>query len=78
MDMSNIDLLKVVDVEYVKDFTISLEFNDGKWKTIDFSPLLEGKMYEPLKKQGEFHTVLANKLEIRMVQWSGFCVRISL
>ena len=52
--MSNIDLLRVVDVEYIKDFTMRLEFNDGKRKTIDFLPLLEGKMYEPLRDKDNF------------------------
>jgi len=52
--MSNIDLLRVVDVEYIKDFTMRLEFNDGKRKTIDFLPLLKGKMYEPLKNRENF------------------------
>ena len=52
--MSNIELLRVVDVEYVKDFTMRLEFNDGKRKTVDFLPLLEGKMYEPLREKGNF------------------------
>jgi hypothetical protein len=52
--MSNLDLLRVVDVEYLKDFIMRLEFNDGKIKTIDFLPLLKGKMYEPLKKKENF------------------------
>ena len=52
--MNNTDLLRIVDVEYIKDFTMRLEFNDGKVKTIDFLPLLNGKIYEPLKSKDNF------------------------
>jgi len=52
--MNEIDLLRVVDVEYIKDFTMCLEFSDGKMKTIDFLPLLKGHIYEPLKDRNNF------------------------
>ena len=52
--MNNVDLLRVVDVEYVKDFTMRLEFNDGEMRTIDFLPLLKGNIYEPLKNRENF------------------------
>ncbi|MDR2231915.1 MAG: DUF2442 domain-containing protein [Tannerella sp.] len=52
--MSDFDLLRVVDVEYIKDHIMRLEFNDGKVKIIDFLPLLKGKMYEPLKNRDNF------------------------
>jgi len=52
--MNNIDLLRVIDVEYLNDFTMKLEFNDGKMKTIDFLPLLKGTIYEPLKNRDNF------------------------
>ena len=31
-----------------------LEFSDGKVKTIDFYPLLKGKLFEPLKDRDKF------------------------
>ena len=52
--MCDIDLLRVVDVEYIEDFTMRIEFSDGKIKTIDFFPLLNGKIFEPLKKRENF------------------------
>ena len=52
--MNDIDLIKVVDVEYVKDFTMRLEFSDGEIKTIDFLPLLKGKIFEPLRERDNF------------------------
>jgi len=52
--MCNIDLLRVVDVEYIKNHTMRLEFSNGDIKTVDFLPLLKGKMYEPLKERDNF------------------------
>ncbi|MDR0873902.1 MAG: DUF2442 domain-containing protein [Prevotellaceae bacterium] len=45
---------RVVDVDYIKDFTMQVEFNDGKTKVIDFYPLLKGKQFEPLKERNNF------------------------
>jgi len=50
----NVDLLRVVDVEYIKDFTMRLEFSNGDIKTVDFLPLLKGGIFEPLKDKKNF------------------------
>ena len=52
--MSEISLIKVTNVEYVKDFTMNLEFSDGVQKQVDFYPLLKGKRFEPLKDKNNF------------------------
>jgi hypothetical protein len=52
--MEDIMLKRVVDVEYLSDYTMRLEFNDGKIKIIDFLPLLKGKLFEPLKDKDKF------------------------
>lgn len=52
--MSNVSLIRVVDVEYIKDYTMRLEFSDGKQKIIDFKPLLKGKLFEPLLNMKNF------------------------
>jgi hypothetical protein len=52
--MNDVDLLRVVDVEYIKDFTMRLEFSDGLQKQVDFYPLLKGKLFEPLKDKNNF------------------------
>jgi hypothetical protein len=52
--MDDIMLKRVVDVEYIKDYTMRLEFNDGKQKVIDFLPLLKGELFEPLKDKRNF------------------------
>ena len=35
----DIDLIRITGVEYVKDYTMRLEFSNGKVKLIDFLPL---------------------------------------
>jgi hypothetical protein len=52
--MNELSLIRVVDVEYLKDYTMRLEFSDGVQKTIDFYPLLNGKIFEPLKDKDKF------------------------
>lgn len=38
----DIDLIRVTGVEYVKDYTMRLEFSNGKLKLVNFLPLLKG------------------------------------
>jgi hypothetical protein len=52
--MNDIDLLRVIDVEYIEDFTMKLEFSNGEIKTVNFLPLLKGNIYEPLKERENF------------------------
>lgn len=52
--MDDLALIRVTDVEYLKDFTMKLEFSDGKKKIVDFLPLLKGKLFEPLKDLNNF------------------------
>ena len=59
----DIDLIRITGVEYVKDYTMRLEFSNGKVKLIDFLPLLKGKLFEPLK-------VLLNFAEFGLTHWT--------
>jgi len=52
--MSDISLIRVIDVEYLQDYAMRLEFSDGVQKQIDFYPLLKGKLFEPLKDKNNF------------------------
>ncbi|OAV72345.1 hypothetical protein Barb6_01200 [Bacteroidales bacterium Barb6] len=52
--MGELSLIRVTDVEYIKDYTMHLEFSDGTEKVIDFLPLLKGKMFEPLRDKEKF------------------------
>lgn len=48
---------RVTGVEQVADFALKLEFGDGTSQTIDFSPVLVGKIYGPLADPSFFRQV---------------------
>ncbi len=47
-------MLKVVDVDYVKDYTLHLTFNDGAVKIVDLKPYLQGEVFGELLDKGKF------------------------
>ena len=47
-------MLKVVDVDYVKDYTLRLMFNDGVVKIVDLKPYLQGEVFGELLDKGKF------------------------
>ena len=47
-------MLKVVDVDYVKDYTLRLTFNDGVVKVVDLKPYLQGEVFGELLDKGKF------------------------
>lgn len=47
----NTDLIKVVNVDYIKDYIVDLKYSNGEKKRVDFFPLLKsGKKQELLNK----------------------------
>lgn len=50
----DISLIRVTGVEYIQDYTMCLEFSNGRKKIIDFWPLLEGGLFEALKDHDLF------------------------
>lgn len=44
----------VVQAKYDKDFRIRLTFNDGVEASVDFSPWLDGLVFEPLRTVSYF------------------------
>ena len=50
----DIDLIRITGVEYVKDYTMRLEFSNGKVKLIDFLHLSMAELFEPLKDLRNF------------------------
>ena len=51
------EIHRVTGLEQVADFTLKLEFGDGSSQTIDFSPVLVGKIYGPLADPRLFRQV---------------------
>ena len=54
MCMIKQDLLRVVDVEYLHDYTMELEFSNGERRIVDFKPLLTGALREQLLDSDKF------------------------
>ena len=52
--MVDIDLIRIVDVDYIKDYTMDLKFSNGETRRIDFLPLLKGNKREELKDMNKF------------------------
>ena len=45
------DLIKVVNVDYIKDYIVDLKYSNGEKKRVDFFPLLKsGKKQQLLNK----------------------------
>jgi hypothetical protein len=47
---SNVEMIRVTDVEVLGDFVLSLRFNDGTERIIDFEARLHGEVFGPLKE----------------------------
>ena len=52
--MADQELLRVVDVDYLHDYTMELEFSNGERRIVDFKPLLTGKLREQLLDLSKF------------------------
>lgn len=52
--MVDVDLIRVVDVNYIKDYTMDLKFSNGEIRRVDFLPLLKGAKREELKDMNNF------------------------
>ena len=52
--MVDVDLIKAVDVNYIKDYTMDLKFSNGETRRVDFLPLLKGAKREELKDMNNF------------------------
>ena len=57
-------MIRVVDVDYVKDFTLSVTFSDGVKKVVDLQPYLNGGVFEQLKDLSQFRQYGLNHLTI--------------
>lgn len=67
--MEDIDLIRVVDVDYVKDYTMDLKFSNGETRRVNFLPLLRGGKREELKDMNNFIQFRPQPLDPGVVQW---------
>ena len=52
--MVDVDLIRVVDVNYINDYTMDLKFSNGETRRVDFLPLLKGAKREEMKDMNNF------------------------
>jgi hypothetical protein len=61
-------LYQITSFEVVGPYSLSLSFNDGLTRTIDFEPILEGELFGPLRNPAEFAQVRLDP-EVHTVVW---------
>ena len=61
-------ICRVQSVEVVAPFTLRLRFDDGVERRIDFSPILAGELYGPLRDLALFNRVRLDP-EVHTVVW---------
>ena len=44
----------MVDVDYIKDYTLEMTFSDGVRKRMDFRPILQGEVFGELIDKAKF------------------------
>lgn len=59
---------KVKGFEIVGPYRLRIEFADGASRTIDFSPVLEGELYGPLRDPSLFNAVSIDP-EVHTLMW---------
>ena len=47
-------MLRVVDVDYIKDYELLITFSDGNRKKVDLEPYLKGEVFGVLLDKDEF------------------------
>ena len=47
-------MLRVVDVDYIKDYELLVTFNDGSKKNVDLKPYLTGEVFGDLLDKDKF------------------------
>ena len=59
---------KITSCEIAGPYRLRLTFEDGLARTIDFSPVLEGEIYGPLRDLERFNSVSLDQ-EVHTVVW---------
>lgn len=57
-------LLKVIKAQYLGEYKISLQFNDGRAGVVDLKDELWGTVFEPLKEQSQFSNFILDNWTI--------------
>lgn len=60
--------LEVIKAEYLNDYMILLEFNDGVSKTVDLKNEIDGKIFKPLRNKNYFKTF---SIKFNTIEWDN-------
>lgn len=47
-------MLRIIDVDYIKDYTLRLTFNNGETRIVDLKPYLTGDVFGELMDKSKF------------------------
>ncbi len=61
-------MLRVIDVDYIKDYTLRLTFNDGVTKIVDLKPYLKGEVFGELLDKEQF---IQFALTTSTIEWAN-------
>jgi hypothetical protein len=64
-------LHRVTAFSFLRDFTLRVEFDDGSSQTIDFTPVLRGKLFGPLRDPAVFSKVALDPIAGTLVWPNG-------
>ena len=70
----DIDLIRITDVEYIKDYTMQLEFSNGKVKVIDFLPPDERETVRAAERPEQLRPVWPYTLDAGMYNGDDFAL----
>lgn len=65
-------MLRVTDVDYLKDYQLILSFNDGVKKCVDLAPYLTGEVFGPLLDKSLFVQYALTRVTIEWVNGADF------
>ncbi|MBS3775752.1 MAG: DUF2442 domain-containing protein [Bacteroidales bacterium] len=66
------ELIKVLDANYIEEYKIEFLFNDGKKKVVDLKDELWGEIFEPLKDMTYFKNFKLNDFTIEWENGADF------
>ena len=61
-------MLRVVDVDYIKDYELLVTFNDGSKKNVDLKPYLTGEVFGELLDKDTF---IQSSLTRVTIEWAN-------
>lgn len=65
-------MLRVTDVDYIKDYQLLVSFNDGVKKTVDLDSYLTGEVFGPLRDKSLFVQYALTRMTIEWVNGADF------